>query len=679
MQTFRRLLAKLSGAFRAQWLVGLATRLSISRLLKLTTVAIGLIIIPVGFNACGEFNAINSRSLSSVLNYESAPNTLNGDELYSSKCAVCHQPLQQSQKQNASVALITNAVSTIPEMSLLKGHLTSDEILAIYWVLQGNPSVESSKQTPFACATNRPPGHSEMRRLTAYEYKNTIQDLFGSTLTNQLNSTLAGLPADAITDGLDNIDPAVSSSHISAYMKIATQIGDAAVANPTVLSTIAGACATSGTVDDNCTKSFIANFGKKVFRRPLTTAEIATVFAISKDASTASSDALEGFRISISYLLQSPFFVYRIEMGSDLNKAETGTFKLTSYEVATRLSYLIVGTLPDPTLMGHADDNSIQSDATYKSELERLLSDPRAKIHFRHFYEQVWKTPGTHLVNYSQNFLQGTDVSQLNADAKTELNDFVDYIVWKQKGNFSDLMTSDVVFPRTASLASIYNTPVWSESSPILHAPANSRSGLLTRVSLLAGGLDQAHPLVRGAFIRRKFLCGVLPPPSPSAFPPGTLEAPAPQGSQSFREVFEKKTSDSACMRCHSMINPLGFALGNFDNLGRFQTTEKIFDMAGMLLGSQRVDAVTSPSIDAPVVVSVNGAQDLGHQLANSQTAPKCFVTEWYEYAVGRTEDNNDGCSMNAGFNGLTRTNGSVIDMIRETALSPSFRLRRVQ
>jgi hypothetical protein len=124
MLDFRRLVEKLKWFSSHERAVGQGSSIVRVRFLKLTLTVLVSLAVPLGFNACGQFGAVSSLDLGSAFEYSAAPNLLNGEELYSSKCAVCHQPLQQSQKRNATVSAITGAVGSIPDMSLLKGHLT---------------------------------------------------------------------------------------------------------------------------------------------------------------------------------------------------------------------------------------------------------------------------------------------------------------------------------------------------------------------------------------------------------------------------------------------------------------------------------------------------------------------------------------------------------------------------
>jgi hypothetical protein len=219
---------------------------------------------------------------------------------------------------------------------------------------------------------------------------------------------------------------------------------------------------------------------------------------------------------------------------------------------------------------------------------------------------------------------------------------------------------------------------MWDGTS-IVRAPAGTRSGLLSRAALLAVNVDQGRPIIRGVFVHRKILCGILPPPSSAALPVGSTDPVTPSSSWTSRQLYEHKTQEASCLRCHSSINPLGFALANYDSLGRYQAQEKIFDAGGNFLGALPINSSATPPIDGPKVAQVNNAQDLGVAIGTSKSGPSCLVNQWYTYSMGRMGSNDDGCSKDSIYEALTGANGNVINMIKATAMSPTFKALKVK
>ena len=611
-----------------------------------------------------------------------APNKLHGEALYASKCAACHGPLERSPKLGATKARIASALESIPDMGVLKNQITGDEVEAIAWTLAGRPSVSASERTPFACVAGRPAGRSETRRLTRYELSNTLKDLLGSGFFSSIEPYVDLVPADSVVLGFDNFDSNVSATHVESYNALAREAAGVVSGNLETLAALAGNCARETAVNEACFANFIASFGLKAFRRPLAADEAAGLLALAKEAGIASRDAKEGFNVLLYYFLQAPQFLYRVEENATLAAGGDGsTYELTPHELASRLSYLIWGTMPDEALFAKAASGQLKDKTKLQAEIDRLMASAKAATHFRRFYMQ-WLDPGTMSgagLSFSQAFLGGLTTSGLASDMTRELQDFVDYVVWAQKGSFKDLMSSDVVFPRTQALATIYQTPVWSEGQLPLRAPAGQRSGVLTHAAMLAFSGDNAHPILRGIVVQKKMLCGILPPPKAGALPPDALKPPPLDGTATIRHLYEQKTAANECQRCHSQINPYGFALGNFDNLGRYQTHERIFASGGTLLGTHPIDSAASLPLDLPGTELVTGGAQFGEALGQSPTAAACFVNQWYQYAAGRVEEDNDGCSMNGAYDALTKSGGSIQEMIRATALSPSFSVRKVQ
>jgi hypothetical protein len=651
---------------------------------RLIAALLTFLLVPlITMNACERFAANEKFAIGeygSVLLTEN-PNKLDGVSLYSAKCSVCHGDLANSQHKFATINMISQAVANNPFMGILKGNINSDQIAAISWALSGNEPVAANRRELFNCAPDRPPGNSEQRRLTRFELVNTLGDLLGTQVTQKLAPQISGIPGDSQLAGYDNIDHTASGDHIDAYYALASGAADTITADPALLSQLAGTCANDSPVLPACVNAFLLNFGSRALRRPLSADELTSLSALFTDAASAggATDGGEGFRSLITYLLLSPDFIYRLETNPNRRVGSNNVFQLTAYELANRLSYLIWGTMPDATLFKNAQSGALLTGAVYANEVDRLLADPKAAANFQHFYMKWMVPPSTFgSFMYSNGFLAGINPANLQSDMATEFRDYMDTVIWKQKGGFRELMTSDMVFPRTPALAAIFATSTWADGQEPVRAPPGTRAGLMTRPFLLARGVDQGHPVLRGSFIRRRVLCGVLPAPVASSFQPGALTPPAPDGFHTSRELYTAKTQDTQCLRCHSLINPSGFALANYDALGRFQTSEKIFDLGGSLLGSPAVDASTSISLDPPIANSVSGAESFARELGESPTAKACFVTQWYEYAAGRTSGENDGCSMNDLYAALNDS-GGIYQMIRATAFTPNFKNRAIQ
>jgi len=243
----------------------------------------------------------------------------------------------------------------------------------------GAGSGSTNPNDPNAPGATTDPGPSPLRRLTNDEYDSTVADLLGDTTapaTTFPGPTTSTADYDTYASGLG-----VSSTHAEDYLYAAEALASHAIAN---LASLLGCdAATQG--EQACTQTFVTNFGERAFRRPLTPAEIARFVGLETTARANHSYA-DSVRVVLEALLLSPAFLYRIEMGQT---GQPGSLvKLTSWEMASRLSYLLIGSMPDTELFRAARNDELVDPANVEAQARRLLADPRARDAFRRFADQ---------------------------------------------------------------------------------------------------------------------------------------------------------------------------------------------------------------------------------------------------------------------------------------------------
>lgn len=479
--------------------------------------------------------------------------------------------------------------------------------------LPGGPGVPGTSGAPLSGGA---PGPTALRRLTNEEYRNTIADLLG----------LAGPPADVLqpetrSNGYDNFGAALTVSATLAGQyedlagKLAAQI-DATKAAP---------CA-AGAAEATCVSSFVRSFGKRAFRRPLTMAEEKAYGAIF-EAGKAGATYADGIRALVEAFLASPKLLYRTELGS----GAPGTRRLLGpYEIASELSYLFTGTMPDAELFAAADGNALGTPAQVEAQARRLLKSPRARAPLRRFLvqwmgiadlDQVSKDPAV--------FPQFTPA--LRAAMRAESERFIDAVVWERGGALSALLTSPSTFVST-DLAKLYGVADPGKGATLAPVDLNpaQRAGILTHASVLAvhSKPSDSFPIARGKFIRKQLLCQALPPPPPGA----NIVVPPPSPNLTTRERFAQHSQNPTCAGCHRLIDPLGFGLESYDAIGAYRTTEngRPVDAAGTITGT--------PDADGPY----SGGVELARKLASSVTSGECAAIQAMRFGFGRLESDSD-------------------------------------
>ncbi|MEC7986076.1 MAG: DUF1595 domain-containing protein, partial [Myxococcota bacterium] len=228
------------------------------------------------------------------------------------------------------------------------------------------------------------PGPTIMRRLTRAQYDNTIYDLFGSDIVIPTISE-----ADSMKGGFLSVGASTSSytprgveSIESASYGIAGQV----VSDDTLLNSLLP-CSASGPSDEDCAGQFVEAMGKRLWRRDLNEEEIQTYRSIVLEAAAVYDDFNRGIEFALAGMLQSPNFLYRIELGED-DPDHPGQRRFTNNELAHRLSFFLWNSIPDDALLAAAEDGSIATREGLFSQAKRMLEDDKAKLGVSNFFSE---------------------------------------------------------------------------------------------------------------------------------------------------------------------------------------------------------------------------------------------------------------------------------------------------
>jgi hypothetical protein len=496
---------------------------------------------------------------------------------------------------------------------------------------------------------------SPLSLLTRVQYDATIADLLGDT--SQPSQTF---PPENQVEGFNNntevhiANPLLVEQFMDAAEGIA---GRAVAANLTTLAPCAG---TSVAEQTACGASFVTAFGKRAFRRPLLTDEALafnTLFA-GMVASRGYSVAVE---LTIEAMLQSPQFLYRVDAARAATP-ETGAVILDPYQMASRLSYFLTGTMPDDALFAAADAAQLASADEIEMQARRLLETPKARSMVRDFNEQWLRLD--QLAGLARNPPDATtDVKDIGADYEESLQQFLDHVYW-DKGDLSSLFLSPDMYVN-ARLAGVFGVDAPASGfAQVSTAPG--QVGLLTQPALMAmlAHSDQSGPVQRGVFVREQILCIPVPPPPPNFNP----VAPDPDPSLTTRERFKVHTVSPACSGCHQLIDGTGFGFENYDQLGRYRTQENGLpvDASGEMIGTGET------ALDG----TFNGAAELSQRIAVSPRAQNCLATNWFRYAMGRVETPADSCSVLDVQKKFVTSGGQFKELLVALTLTDAFRYR---
>jgi hypothetical protein len=527
-------------------------------------------------------------------------------------------------------------------------------------------------------------------KLSTVQYRNTVRDLLtavgaGAALPS-VAGPLASVPDDSLGAGFRGLDNRTALEHVQGYFDVGVALGDAVAKDPALLAAVAGSCAGSATLSDSCVVSFLDRFVSLAYRRALTDADRAEYQSLNDGQRTPA----QAVRAMLIVALSSPHMVNHLEIDGVPIGGAPDVLHLTAYEIASRLSYTFWQTLPDAQLFAAAKDGSLATDAGFAAQLARVFADPRTHQTLWQFWNewlQFEKFTGFESTRPGfQALASGESIGQPGhdyyGDMVKEIQDLTQLFTFERSSTLADLLTTNLSVTQSKDLAHLYGVAPWSGTGAFPTLPAGTRAGLFQRAALLVSNLEQTNPFHRGALVRRQFLCDVLPQPDPNALPPGSLDPPPFDSSQTTRQRFQAKIAGNGlCQGCHTSFAPIGYVLESFDALGRYRTTETVFDeKTGAKLAELAIDSAADAHLSADDTTPTANAAELNQKLVASQKVEACFAQKYFQYAARRdpTDGTLDGCVISDLTAGLKDPQLGIAGTFRRLAQYSSFFQRKV-
>jgi len=516
----------------------------------------------------------------------------------------------------------------------------------------------SSTVTP--CTAGTPPATTRLIRLTHAQYDNTVRALTGLDVHPSTD-----FPVDQNQAGFDRgIDLQAGDVLGKAYRTSAETLAAAVVGNATAFSKVVGCDPAGG---DACRDMFIASFGRRAFRRPLTDAEKAPLAALFPQGASlidGTADSFhKGVQIVLEAMFQSPNFIYRPELST---QASGGVIALGGYEMASRLSYFLTNGPPDDALLDAAAGGQLATADGVASQAQRLIATDAAKETVRDFHHQ-WLVMDNYANKLAKDAAKYPTVTpDLAPVLAQETEKFIAEVTFTQGKGWKSLLTAPFTFVNSTT-APLYgvsgNSGSFGSSLTRVDLDPAKRAGLFTQLGFLATHAysNQSSPIHRGAFIQRNVLCTKIPDP-----PPMVPELPPLMATQTTRQQVDMHTAPAECATCHHQyINPVGFGLENYDAVGAFRTTENgvTIDATGTLAGT----AANAPFTDG---VSESAA------IAASPEAQRCYSTTWMRYAYGRAETAADMCAIQVLGSRLQDDSYKITDLMVDLTRTTAFMYR---
>jgi hypothetical protein len=525
----------------------------------------------------------------------------------------------------------------------------------------GGSSTTTPQDVPADCTTESP-SPRVLRQLTRSEYGRTVADLLSLTDPN-----ITAIPPDVAMRGFtNNLAVAfVDDQHLDAYSSVGAALATQAI------QTSYGKLVPCATEDNTCAAQFIDSFGSRAFRRPLTDAE-KTRFLGFFDATLTGGQFKTGVELTIRAMLISPSFLFRSELGKDDG---SGTFTLTPYEIASALSYLFWGTMPDATLFASAQSGALANKTEIEAQARRLLNDPRGRVEVAHFFYEWLESPRAYVAAkdaaaFPKLFSTPDTLDKVRGAMREEQDNFVTHVFFDSTKKFDELFNATYTYAN-ADLAAYYGLPttgVGATTQKVDLGADSPRGGLLTLGMFLFGHArtTASSPTQRGHMIRASLLCNDIPPPPANV---DTAIAPAMPGNTTRQQILSV-TANGVCPSCHQLQDPIGFGLEGFDGAAVSRT----MDNGEAVDASGAINGIPGPNGEQ---LTFNGPRELSKVVAQNPKSRACFSTNYYRFARGFDAKGVDTCAVNRLANDLTKDDIELPELFVRLTLQDSFTKRR--
>jgi hypothetical protein len=461
-----------------------------------------------------------------------------------------------------------------------------------------------------------------MRRLTHIEYDNTVADLLGDKTAPAI-----GFTADVAQDGFTNnaIALSVSPALTEQYLASAQTLAKTAATNLNGLLK----CDPAGANEQACVQQFIRDFGKRAWRRPLTADEQTRLYAVFSQARADQNAVDVAVQMVVQVMLQAPQFIYLLEPST----LAAGTVApLDSWQVASRLSYFLLGSMPDDALFAEAEKGALTTPEQVTAQARRLLTLPRARDRIGLFFEEWMQLRNVDRMQKDPTLFPNYN-PELGPLLQQQVRLFATSVILDQGGTPSDLLTAPWTF-MAPQLAPLYGVAAGPPGNFVrVDLDPTRRAGLLTHVGIMASlaKANQTDPVHRGKFVRERLLCQSVPPPPVNA----NITPPEVKPGSTTRERFAQHRADPSCGGCHTLMDPIGLGFEHYDALGQWRDTDQ----------NLPIDA-TGDVMSSDVSGPFDGAVQLTQKLAQSQQVKDCLVQTWFRFAHGRSVTTGDAGNL---------------------------------
>jgi len=498
-------------------------------------------------------------------------------------------------------------------------------------------------------------------RLSAQQYANSLKDLLDLDAAPVLSNNGGTAELAFFSDDAAGID---SNFQFSIFQAVRASMAQVA---PRIANL--AACKT-GEAPAACAQRFAASFGQRAFRRPLDAEEVAGLMGPFNEGLAQDFDT--GISLMVEALVQSPSFLFRSELGPPEAVGSAETTKLTPYETATQLSYLLRNSIPDAPLLTAAGNGSLATDKGIAQQVDRLLALPEVKQNLSRVVGEWFNVRQVFSKTKADSYLAALPEadrvqSQVQSDLYKSAQLFIDSALWTGSRRITELLTSPTVFVN-GRLSGMYAIPYGGapDSFGAVTPPDHLRAGMLTQPAVLWGLSNPTNTAIvkRGRFVHDDVLC-LDPAPDPG----NLLNDPTIQAKLATlpTEIMKSdyRMATPPCNGCHALIDPYARVLESFGPSGEYRT----------VADDLPVDPTASFGDPLPMQ-TITGPPAFATAINDNKLFTQCGVQKMTSYAIGRVVRFNQTCEVLDLHDEFLRTDQSIASLFKKVATARFMRPR---
>jgi hypothetical protein len=490
-------------------------------------------------------------------------------------------------------------------------------------------------------------GTVTLHRLNGAELDNTVRDLVGATAARPSASFPPDDGAGSFTNNADALT--ISPLLFEKYATVVEDIANAAASSPKIVKCDPAA-------ETACATETLSRFAKRAWRRTPAAADIARLVAVFDGARKEGLAFRDALAVAIEATLLSPRFWFRIE--TDPDPGSPTPHPLDDFELASRLSYFLFASMPDDVLFAYAEAGKLHEPRVFDQQIERMLRDAKAQSLVEQFGAQWLLHNLAEAAPDPTAFPEWSEELRVSMTGETKA--FIGSFLLGDRSLVA-MMSANYTF-LDARMAAHYGVakPGGEGFVQTTLAPTTHRGGLLTQASFLTmtSVATRTSPVRRGEWVLSELLCAPPPPP-----PPGVPALDGNVKTGTMRQRMEEHRKNPVCATCHTMMDPIGFALERYDGLGRWRDNDDgvAIDTTGKLPGGATID----------------GEVDLAREIENDPRFAQCATRKLYAYALGRAPRSYDEGRLAELTQSFVASDHRFRELVIDIVHSDAFRMRR--